>query len=83
MRGNACAVGDKAEVERRELMSLSLPLESESSSVPSPTWRKLAEVVLSVGAREGVDTEGLRKDDGPRGRLGKNAAFEGRRENRD
>ena len=76
-------MGDKAEVERRELMSLSLPLESESSRVPSPTWRKLAEVELSVEAREGVDTEGLRKDEGRRGRLGRNAAFEGRRENTD
>jgi hypothetical protein len=77
-RGNVCAVGDVADVERRELMSLSLPLESESSSVPSPTWRKLAEVALSVGAREGVEIEGRRKAVGARGRFGRNAAFEAR-----
>jgi len=76
-------VGDKAEAEGRELISLSLPLESESSSVPSPTWRKLEEVELSLGAREGVDTEGRRRDDRACGRFGRNAVLEGRRENRD
>lgn len=78
-RGNVCAVGDTVEGERRELMSMSLSLllESESSSVPSPTWRKLAEVALSLG----VDTEGRRNV--ARDRFGGNAAFEGRRENRD
>lgn len=84
VRGKVCDVGDTV-VERRELisMSLSLPLEDESSSVPSPTWRELAELALSLGAREDVDTEGRRKDVGPRGRFWRNAVFEGRRENRD
>lgn len=83
VRGNACAVGDKAEVERSELISLSLPLESESSSVPSPTWRKLREVEISLGAREGADTEGRRKDDRVRERFGRNTEFEGFCDNKD
>ena len=84
-RGNVCVVGDTAEGERRELMSMSLSLllESESSSVPSPTWRKLAEVALSLGVRGDVDTEGRRNAVEPRDRFGRNVAFEGRCENRD
>lgn len=79
MRDNAC-VGDTAEADGRELSSLSLPLESESSKVPSPMWRKLGEVGLSLGTREGVDEEGRRIDVEARGRLARNAALEGCRE---
>jgi len=73
-------VGDRAEADGRELSSPSLPLESESSSVPSPMWRKLGEVGLSLGTGEGEDTEGRRMDDTARGRLARNAALEGCRE---
>lgn len=77
-RPTACAVGDRAEAEGRELMSLSLLLESESSSAPSPMWRKLGELLLlSLDKREGIETEGRRRDPIPRGRLARNAAFEG------
>jgi len=48
-RDNACVVGDRAGADGRELRSLSLLLESESSNVPSPTWRKLGEVEVSFG----------------------------------
>jgi hypothetical protein len=58
-------------------MSLSLPLESESSSAPSPMWRKLGELLLSIGEGEGVVTESRRKDVIPRGRLARYAALEG------
>jgi hypothetical protein len=74
-------VGDKGVAEGREIMSLSLPL-SESSSVPSPMWRKLGELLLSLDG-EGVDTEGCRRDAKPRGRFGKNAELEGCRGKRD
>lgn len=80
MRDSGCAVGDRAEADGRELSPLSLPSESESSSVPSPTWRRLGEVELSLGTREGVDTEGRRIDEKPRGRLARKAAVEGCRE---
>jgi hypothetical protein len=83
MRPSACAVGDIAEAEGSELISLSLPLESESSSAPSPMWRKLGELLLSLGEGEGVDTEGRRKDDKPRGRLARSVALEGCRGKRD
>jgi len=79
VRVGACAVGDMTEADGRELRSLSLPLESESSSVPSPTWRKLGEVGLSLGTREGVEIEGCRRDGRVRARLVRNAALEGRR----
>lgn len=79
MRENACVAGERAEADGRELRSLSFPLESESSSVPSPTWRKLGEVGLSLGTREGVDTEDCPGDVMDRGRLARNAALEGRR----
>jgi hypothetical protein len=46
-RDNAWVVGDRAGADGRELRSFSLSLESESSSVPSPTWRKLGEVEVS------------------------------------
>ena len=80
MRGGACVVGETTEEDGRELSSLSLSLESESSNVPSPMWRKLGEVGLSPGAREGVDTEVRRMDVIARGRLARNAALEGCRE---
>ncbi len=62
-RDSGCVVGDRTGPDGRELSSLSLPLESESSSVPSPMWRRLGEVELSPGTREGVDTEGGRIDE--------------------
>src|SRR6267154_1942658 len=80
VRDSDCAVGDRTEADGRELSPLSLPLESESSNVPSPTWRRLGEVALSVGTRERVDREGRRIDEKPRGRLGTKAALEGYRE---
>jgi hypothetical protein len=80
VRDSDCVVGDRADADGRELSPLSLPLESESSSVPSPTWRRLGEVGLSLGTREGVDTEGRRMDEKPRGRFGRKAALEGCRE---
>jgi len=46
-RVNACVVGDRPGADGRELRSFSLPLESESSSVPSPTWRNLGEAEVS------------------------------------
>jgi hypothetical protein len=73
-------VGDRTKADGRELSSLSLPLESESSRVPSPTWRRLGEIELSLDTREGVDTEGRRMDEKPRGRLGRKVALEGSRE---
>ena len=73
-------VGDGDEADGRELSSLSLPLESESSNVPSPMWRKLGEVGPSLGTRERVDTEGRRIGVMARGRLARNAALEGCRE---
>lgn len=80
VRDSGCVVGDRAEADGRELRSFSLPLESESSSVPSPMWRRLGEVELSLGTREGVDTEGRWIDDRPRGRLARKAALEECRE---
>ena len=80
-RDTGCIVGDRTEADGRELSSLSLSLGSESSdSVPSPTWRRLGEVELSLGTREEVDTEGRRIDGKPRGRLVRKAALEGCRE---
>jgi hypothetical protein len=76
VRDSGCVVGDRTEADGS---SLSLPLESESSSVPSPTWRRLGEVELSLGTREEVDTEG-RRIEKPRGRLARKAALEGCRE---
>ena len=73
-------MGDRTGADEWELSSLSLPLESESSSVPSPMWRKLGEVGLSLNTREGVDTEGRRMDDMARGRLARKTALEGCRE---
>lgn len=77
VRDSGCEVGDRTEADGRELSSFSLPLESESSSVPSPTWRRLGEVELSLGTREEVDTDGRRIDEKPRGRK---AVLEGYRE---
>ena len=77
MGDNDCTVGDRAGADGREQGSLSLPLESESSSVPSPTWRKLGELEVSFGRREGV--EGHWNDVRVRGRLARKAALEGRR----
>jgi len=73
-------VGDKTEADGRELSSLSLPLESESSRVPSPTWRRLGDVGLSLGTREGVDTDDRRIDEKARGWLARNTELEGCRE---
>lgn len=78
-RANACAVGDNAEADGRELRSLSLPLESESSSVPSPTWRKLGELEVSFDTGEGVEIEGRWRDVGARERLERKPVVEGRR----
>jgi hypothetical protein len=80
VRDSGCVIGDRTEADGRELSSFSLPLESESSSVPSPTWRRLGEVGFSLGTREGVDTEGRRIDERPRGRLARTAALEECRE---
>ena len=80
VRDSGCVVGDMTEADGREISSHSLPLESESSSVPSPTWRKLGEVELSLGTREGVITEGRWIDEKPRGRLARKTALEGCRE---
>jgi hypothetical protein len=80
VRDSGRVVGDRTEADGRELRSFSLPLESESSSVPSPTWRRLGEVELSLGTREGVETEDRRIDEKPRGRLARKAALEGCRE---
>jgi len=79
VRDNACTVGDRAGADGRELRSLSLLLESESSSVPSPTWRKLGELEVSFGRREGVEADGRWRDVWVRGRLARKAALEGRR----
>lgn len=79
MRDSDCVVGDRAGADGIELSPLSLS-ESESSSVPSPTWRRLGEVELSLGTRERVDTEGRRIDERPRGRLARKAALEECRE---
>jgi hypothetical protein len=78
-RADACAVGDNAEADGRELRSLSLPLESESSSVPSPTWRKLGELEVSFDTGEGVEIEGRWRDVGARERLERKPVVEGRR----
>jgi hypothetical protein len=80
VRDSGCVVGDRTEADGRELSPHSLSLESESSSVPSPTWRRLGEVELSLGTREGVDTDGRRIDERPRGRLARKAALEECRE---
>jgi hypothetical protein len=78
-RDTACAVGDTAEADGRELMSLSLSLDDESSNVPSPTWRKLGVLEFSFGKRDGLETEGRWRDVAARGRLARKAVVEGRR----
>ena len=78
VRESADAAGDMAEADGRELRSLSLPLESESSSVPSPTWRKLGEIELSPGP-EGLEVEGHCSDDRVRERLARSDALGARR----
>ena len=81
-RDTGCVVGDRTEADGRELSSLSLSLGSESSdNVPSPMWRRLGKVELSLGTKEEVDIKGRRIVDGePRERLVRKDALEGCRE---